>query len=172
MLEKQGVRAITGNCGFFANYQQEIAAELNVPFFGSSLLQIPLILMGLRSDEKVAVLTANGPTLAASPALKNSGVADPSRVVIAGAEGGNEMQRILNAVGAYNPRRLEQELSDLAKETVKKDPKVAATLLECTEMGPHARAVQKAVGKPVWAFPDLVNWIISGVVRRSYRGFV
>jgi len=38
-LEKQGVRAISTNCGFLGNYQKELAAALDVPVFTSSLLR-------------------------------------------------------------------------------------------------------------------------------------
>lgn len=171
-LEEQGVRAIVGNCGFFANYQQQVAAELDVPFFSSSLLQIPLILMGLKPDEKVGVITADGPKLSEAPALGNCGVTDRSRVVIAGAENTSEMKRILTTSGAYNPRKFELQLVDIARQMVKDNPKIKAILLECTELPPHARAIQKAVGMPVWGFPSMVNWIYAGVVRRDYTGFL
>jgi hypothetical protein len=55
---------------------------------------------------------------------------------------------------------------------VAKNPEIGAILLECTELPPHARAIQKAVGMPVWDFPTMVDWIYNGVVRRSFRGFI
>ncbi len=45
-------------------------------------------------------------------------------------------------------------------------------LLECTQLPPHARAIQKAVGMPVWGFPTMVNWIYNSIVRRFSRGFI
>jgi len=171
-LEAQGVRAICGNCGFFANYQQQVAAELDVPFFSSSLLQIPLMLVSLRPDEKVGVITADGPKLSEAPALENCGVTDRSRVVIAGAENTSEMKRILTTSGAYNPRKFELQLVEIAKQMVSDNPEIKAILLECTELPPHARAIQKAVGMPVWGFPSMVDWIYAGVVRRNFTGFI
>ena len=171
-LEAQGVRAICGNCGFFANYQQQVAAELDVPFFSSSLLQIPLILMSLRPNEKVGVITADGPKLTEAPALENCGVTDRSRIVIAGAENTSEMKKILGTTGSYNPRKFELQLVEIAKQMVGKTPEIRAILLECTELPPHARAIQKAVGMPVWGFPSMVDWIYAGAVRRNFTGFV
>jgi hypothetical protein len=171
-LQAQGVRAVCGNCGFFANYQQPIAQALDVPFFSSSLLQIPLMLMSLKSTEKVVVITANGPILEAAPALENCGVTDRRRVVIAGAENTSEMKRILATSGAYNPRKFELQLVELAKTMVSKDPDIGAILLECTELAPHGRAIQKAVAMSVWGFPTMVNWIYSGAVRQSFSGFI
>ena len=40
-LEREGVRAITGDCGFMAIYQKEVKESVNIPVFFSSLLQIP-----------------------------------------------------------------------------------------------------------------------------------
>ncbi|NOQ41921.1 MAG: aspartate/glutamate racemase family protein [Desulfuromusa sp.] len=171
-LEVQGVRAICGNCGFFANYQNAVAAELDVPFFSSSLLQIPLILMSLKPNQKVGVITADGPKLTEAPALENCGVTDRSKVVIAGAENASEMQKILATTGAYNPGKLEFQLVDIARKMVERNPEIGAILLECTELPPHARAIQKAVGMPVWGFPSMVNWIYAGVVRRNFVGFI
>ena len=171
-LEAQGVRAICGNCGFFANYQQLVAAELKVPFFSSSLLQIPLILMSLSPDEKVGIITADGAKLTEAPALANCGVTDCSRIVITGAEETSEMKKILTTSGTYNPRKFELQLIDIARQMTVSDQKIRAILLECTELAPHARAIQEAVGLPVWDFPTMVNWIYSGVVRNNYTGFM
>ena len=41
-LEANGVRAITGSCGFLALFQEELASAVNVPVFASSLIQVPL----------------------------------------------------------------------------------------------------------------------------------
>jgi hypothetical protein len=40
-LEKMGCRAILAECGYFADFQKEIAARMEVPVFMSSLLQVP-----------------------------------------------------------------------------------------------------------------------------------
>ena len=42
-LEREGVRAITTNCGFLARFQGEMAAAVSVPVFTSSLLMVPLV---------------------------------------------------------------------------------------------------------------------------------
>ncbi|TIW11746.1 MAG: aspartate/glutamate racemase family protein, partial [Mesorhizobium sp.] len=41
-LERMGCRAIAAECGNFAFFQKEVAAEVKVPVFMSSLLQVPL----------------------------------------------------------------------------------------------------------------------------------
>ena len=59
-LTMQGVKSIIGNCGFFANYQPEVAASLDpgVQFFPSSLNQVPMLLNSVGSNKKVGILTA------------------------------------------------------------------------------------------------------------------
>src|SRR5690554_3886644 len=51
LVEHGGVRAITGNCGFMALFQKEVAKAVDVPVMLSSLLQIPFMQM-LMSKEK------------------------------------------------------------------------------------------------------------------------
>ena len=42
-LEREGVGAVTTNCGFLVKYQRELAAAVAVPVFSSSLLLVPLV---------------------------------------------------------------------------------------------------------------------------------
>jgi hypothetical protein len=171
-LEMQGCRAIMGNCGFFGNYQTEVASKLKIPFYSSSLLQAPMILNGIGSDQKLGILTASRPNLEKAPALKKCGVTDRSRVVIYGLENGPEWNIILTEKGRYNLKRFEHELVALAREMVNKHPEVSAILLECTEMPSHAFAIQDAVRLPVWDFTTMMNWIHLGNVRRPFTGFI
>ncbi len=58
-LAQEGVRAITGDCGYLALFQKEIAAALPVPVFMSSLMQIPLVSRMLKPTQKVGVIAAD-----------------------------------------------------------------------------------------------------------------
>jgi hypothetical protein len=51
-LVDQGVRAVTGDCGFMALHQQRLARDLDVPVFLSSLLQIPFMLSIFGEEEQ------------------------------------------------------------------------------------------------------------------------
>lgn len=57
-LEKDGVKAITGSCGFLARFQSQLAEAVKVPVFVSSLLQIPLVRLMHGASAKIGVLTA------------------------------------------------------------------------------------------------------------------
>ena len=42
-LEREGVGAITTNCGFLVKFQRQMAAAVRVPVFTSSLLLVPFV---------------------------------------------------------------------------------------------------------------------------------
>ena len=42
-LQSEGVRAISGACGYFANFQKDLAENLDVPVYTSALIQAPWI---------------------------------------------------------------------------------------------------------------------------------
>ena len=170
-LEVQGCRAIIGACGYFANYLPQVKQELKTPCFFSSIMQVPLILASLGPDRKVGILCADGRVLGSAPVLKNCGVVDPSSVVVSGAEVLPEMDKILKGVGHYNPFRLELGLVELAGKLTAENPEVGAVLLECTLFPTHAKAVQEAVRLPVYDFSTLIDWVYSGLVRRSFPGY-
>jgi Asp/Glu/hydantoin racemase len=175
-LELQGVRAIMGNCGFFGTYQKAIQAELEVPFFGSSLMLLPMIVQSMPPSKKVGVITANGPILKEVPAVENSGLSTEdkeNRIVIMGCEDGPEFSGAIMAnTGRYNPARVENEIVSVAKRLVSENKDIGAILLECTELSPHAVAVQNAVHLPVWDYTTLTKWIYSGCIRRPFTGHI
>jgi hypothetical protein len=170
-MEQQGCRAIIGGCGYFGNYQPQVAAAINVPCFLSSIIQVPIILRSLKPDQKVGIVCANGSVLSSAPVLGNCGV-DPTSVVIAGSETLPEMQKIYQNLGHYNPAQLGRELVELTKKMVSDNPDIGAILLECTLFPTYGWDVQKAVNLPVWDFTTLINWVYNAVVRRPFAGFM
>ncbi len=171
-MEAQGCRAVVGACGYFANYLPEVKKALEIPCFFSSIMQVPIILNSLCPGKKVGILCANGSVLSTAPVLRNCGIHDFSSVVITGAEGLPEMQKILQGRGFYNPVELEKGLIRLAMEMVEKNPEIEAILLECTLFPTHALAIQKTVRMPVYDFTTLIDWVYSAVVRRSFKGYL
>lgn len=172
-LQKQGVRAIVGACGYFGNYQKEAAAILDVPVFLSSLLQAPIIKHGLKPVQKVGIMCADADSLTPE-LLRQCGVGDVADVVIAGAQDLPEFQNVEQGTGTghFNGYRLQQELVGLAKQFVSNNPDVGAILLECSAFPPFAWAIQNAVELPVFDFSTLINWVYNAVVRRPFAGFI
>jgi hypothetical protein len=62
-LEREGVRAITTNCGFLAQFQPELAAAVSVPVFTSSLMLVPLVWRMLPPGRAVGVMTVDASSL-------------------------------------------------------------------------------------------------------------
>jgi|GEM_PF-25351 hypothetical protein len=175
-LTMQGVTTIIGNCGFFANYQPEVAESLDVgvTYFNGSLMQLPMILTSVGANKKVGVLTASKKLLMPSPALKYSGVSDEDmkRIVVYGNEDGKEMLKVTGETGRFNPKKLEKELVDLAKKMVKENPDVGAIVLECTEFPPYAHAIQDAVRLNIWDFVTMTKFMHAGAMQKPYTGWM
>lgn len=174
-LELQGVRAITTNCGFYATYQNVVQDQINVPFYSSSLMQLPMMVQATPRNKKVGVLTANGPLLSKGPALWNIGLSkkDMGRIVIEGCENGSEFKRnLLGMTGKLDPYKLEQDILEGAERIMKREPNIGSILLECTELAPSAKAVQDLVRLPVWDFTTMTDWMYLGAVRRRFTGHI
>jgi aspartate/glutamate racemase len=174
-LELQGVSAIMGNCGFFAHYQNVVQDRIDTPFFSSSLMMLPMMVQSLPRNKKVGVLTANGPLLQSGQAMENCGLSrelQASRVVIEGCQDDPEFASVMSLTGKLNANRFERDILEGIKRLLKKDKDIAMILLECTELPPHAVAVQKMVKMPVWDYTSLTNWIYSGCVRRPFVGHI
>ena len=172
-FEQQGARAIVSACGFFGNFQKAASERLNLPTFLSSVLQVPIIMRGLKPDQKVGIITAMASALTPEM-LSQCGVDDLSRVAIQDCPELFRRKRDSAGqfTGRFNSYKVEQEIVGLAKELVSKNPDVGAILLECSDLPPYAWAIQNAVRLPVFDFISMINWIYYGVVRRPFAGFI
>ena len=170
-LEQEGARAMVGACGYFANYQREVAAALDIPVFLSSLLQVPMIVRALKPGQQVGVLFADASAVNQNM-LESCGVTADLPVVYMGMEDQPEFRNILDCTGEFNYAELERELVNRAQQLVTEHPDVGAILLECSDMPPFAWAIQCAVKLPVFDFISMLNWIHYGVVQRPYEGFL
>jgi hypothetical protein len=169
-LEAEGVRAITGNCGYMAAYQEVVAAAVSVPVFMSSLLQAPLLLRMLRPDQRLGVLVANGGGISEA-VLRGAGVADAARLNIWGLDDKPHFNEvILREIGSLDEDRIRSEVVEAAVEAVEADPTVGAILLECSDLPPYARSVHEATGLPVFDWAGFIRYVHDAVAPRSYSG--
>ena len=169
-LEAQGVRAIGANCGFWANYQREIAEGIDVPFVSSSLVQIPWLLNILKPAQKIMVLTFDAELLLKVQAFQSVGIQDRSRLVVQSGSSSTQFNRIGGLEGAFDPAIFEKELVDIVSSSYEKHPEIGAVLLECTELTPFSWAVQEATGLPVFDSITPLKWMHSGIVQSPYNG--
>ena len=148
-LEARGVKAIAGDCGFMAIYQQDVARAVSVPVIASSLIMVPLVYRMLAENKKVGILTPH-------PELG---------------------ERQFNAVG-WSGKDIpvtvkecimtEEGLVKAAKELVQENPDVGAIVAECAITPPYSHAIQKATGLPVFDIATLVKMVHAAVDPPDY----
>jgi len=171
-LVGQGVRAVTGDCGFMAFHQQRLADELEVPVFLSSLLQIPFIAAIIGRSAKVGVLTADSRSLD-DDLLAAVGVSDPGRIVVVGLENCRSFQSFaIKETGTLDKVAVEGEVVAAARRLVDEHESVKAILLECSLLPPYAAAVQQAVNLPVFDYITMIDFVFRAVVKKNYAGFM
>jgi hypothetical protein len=161
---------MVGACGYFANYQREVAAALNIPVFLSSLLQVPMIYRALKPEQQVGILVANAKAVNQTM-LEACGITSDIPIAYLGMEDQPEFRNILEYGGQFHYDRFEAEVVSRAQQLVAGNPNVGAILLECSDLPPFAWSVQRAVKLPVFDFISMINWIYHGVVQRVYGGF-
>ena len=171
-LIDQGVRAVTGDCGFMALHQSRLARELPVPVFLSSLLQISFIFSILGDHEKIGVITADSRGLD-NDLLAKLNVAETGRLVIEGLEKRKHFyQFAIEESGMLDSSKVEVEVIAAGQAIMDRDPTVKAMLLECSLLPPYAAALSQAIQVPVFDYITMINYVYSAVVKQRYSGYL
>lgn len=171
-LESEGVRAITGACGFMALFQPQIADAVDVPVLMSSLLQIPFITRTLKRGQKVGVITANASALTEEH-MRNVGVTQDMPVVIYGMEDQYEFRTsVLEEKGTMDTEVIKEEILGVCDKLLAENPQVAAILLECSDLPPFARAVRDHTGLPVFDYITMIKHVFSALEPTKYEGYM
>jgi len=169
-LVQEGVKAVTGDCGFMAMFQKEMADVLPVPVFMSSLLQVPFISRMLRRGEKVGIICADRAGLRKEHFI-NVGIDETIPVEVVGMQDEKEFKEaILLERGTLNPFQIESEVIAVVERLVRDHPPIGAILLECSDLPPYSAAVQGATGLPVFDFVTMINFVYSGIVKQKFVG--
>lgn len=165
-LEKEGVRAITGSCGFLALHQQRIADAVNVPVFMSSLIQVPLVSRMLARGKKVGVVVANSDALSVDH-LRGAGIADEP-IAIAGMQAQAQFAEVI-LHGRRNDLDMalfSVELGNVVEHLLVTEPEVGALVLECTDLSHFAPELHQRFGLPVFDLTSLTR-MVAAAARRS-----
>ncbi len=162
-LVREGVRAVTTNCGFLAQFQPELAAAVPVPVFTSSLMLVPLVARMLPPGGAVGVMTVDAASL--KPAhLAGAGIDPAAPVVIVGLETEKEFTRVLlDDLPELDVEAARQEHLTVARRLLAEHPEVGAIVLECTNMPPYRADLQAATGRPVFDITALVRMVHEAV---------
>jgi hypothetical protein len=156
-LEREGVGAITTNCGFLVKYQREMAAAVSVPVFTSSLLLVPLVHRMLAPGRRVGLMTVSAASLGPEH-LAVAGIGPDVPLAVAGMEGEKEFTRVLLG----DELELDVDLAReehvrVARRLVAEHPDIGAIVLECTNMPPYTADIQRETGLPVFDITTLVR---------------
>lgn len=172
-LEEEGVRAITGGCGYLAIYQKVLSRAVAIPVFTSSLLQVPMVSSLLRRGQKVGIITADAQALSEDyfEAVGWSSRTIPIAVAGMDSEAFRALQDSEETIEHVAKRR-EALVVGLARELVRKNPDVGAIVLECTNFPPHTGAIQDAVRLPVFDLITLIHWVHNAFVCQRHRGYL
>lgn len=161
-----GVRGITTSCGFLALLQKELSAALPVPVATSSLLQAPVIEAMLPAGQQVGILTYAAEALTERH-LSAVGVRPDTPIeglmpdsLFRRLYGGQECISDYDALG--------REVVDAARRLVERHPDVGAILCECTNLPPHAAAIAKATGRPVYDIIGFIDWFARSLAPPIY----
>ncbi|SDZ78864.1 hypothetical protein SAMN05660420_00313 [Desulfuromusa kysingii] len=166
-LEREGVKAITGDCGFMALFQQQVKDAVNIPVFLSSLTQLPFISQILRNNNKIGIITANATSLTAD-LFTAVGFTEIEKLVIKGLDDTKYFHEAAIAeVGTLDSDRISAEVV-AASQQLAEDPNVGAILLECSLLPVYGFAVQQATGLPVFDFLTMINYVQSAIVKKTF----
>lgn len=164
-LEREGVRAITGSCGFLALHQREIADAVSVPVFMSSLLQVPLVANMLGHGRKVGVIVANSAALSPDH-LRGAGIVDVA-IAIAGMQDQPQFAEVI-LTGKSNDLDMavfEAELITVVAGLLDAHPDVRALVLECTDLSHFAPTLHARFNLPVFDLTSLTRMVAAAVLR-------
>ena len=78
---------------------------------------------------------------------------------------------ILEEGGELDSDLIEQEVIAEAQDMLKTHPDLSSIVLECSLLPPYAKAVQDAVGLPVFDFITMIDYFYQGTHRQPYAGY-
>ena len=169
-LQEEGVKAITGACGFMALFQREVSDAVNVPVFLSSLLQIPFVYQ--IKKQKIGIITADSKSLTPEHFI-SVGVNKEIPLLIGGMEDQKEFREaILEEKGTLDSDLIESEVVGVAKKLITENPDIGALVLECSDLPPYAHAIQKEVNLPIFDFTTMIQYVHTTLVRKEFQGFM
>jgi hypothetical protein len=172
-LEENGVRAITGDCGYMIRYQDAVAEAAAIPVFISSLLQIPMLLRMTGGGNRLGLFVASAEH-ADDELLALAGVDAElrDRISLVGLEDRDHFRSaILDETGELDQEAIESEVVDAAVDLVERDPAVSVIALECSNLPPYSAAIRRATGRPVFDWIGFINYVHQAIAAPGYGGF-
>ncbi|RYV02845.1 hypothetical protein SOPP22_07220 [Shewanella sp. OPT22] len=165
-LEREGVKAITGACGFMALFQKQLQDAVSIPVFASSLLQISF--MHAITNKKVGIITADSRCLKPEH-FDSVGVQPNLPIATIGME--NEpafVECILEGRIALDDDKVRHAVLSNAKALTQQHKDIGSILLECSDLPPYGKDIQEATGLPVFDFITMIDFVHSSLLKRNF----
>lgn len=167
-LEKEGVKAITTSCGFLAIFHQEMVNAVDIPVLSSSLLEVHIAHAMISRNRKVGVLTANAKALTkrhfAGVGIHNIPLS------VMGMENAREFtETFIEGKLRPNFAKIRQEVVSAAEKLSKLHGDIGALVLECANMPPYAKDIQKVLKVPVFDVVTLIQHVHASLERQEFQ---
>lgn len=160
-LEKEGVAAITSNCGFSALFQADVSAAVSIPVALSSLQLVPLAAATLPAGRKVGIITYDSTKLADHHYVAAGWSSANVPISIAGIEGSQTWRQLAELVPAVTPQLIIDDVMSAAISLLRADPAVGILVFECAAFTLAAETVRCETGLPVADYVSLAKNLIE-----------
>lgn len=167
-LEREGVVAIMGECGFMSLFQQALQESVSVPIFTSSLLLVPLVSRMIPKGKRVGILTFRSNYLSEIHFRSSGWSSSEIPVVVAGVEDQSAWQLILAPEHSFHREDLERQFLDVTRRLVRDNRNIGALVLECTLMPVFAHRIQTEINLPVFDITTLANMVAESFLRGPF----
>jgi hypothetical protein len=162
-LVAEGAVGLSTSCGFLALYQDDLSARSPVPVATSALLHIKRL-----AGKRVGVLTASARNL--TPA-HFAAVGAPADTPLVGLpEGSSFAKTFIGNATTLDRDQVEREVVAAARNLVARHPTIDTIVFECTNLPPYKKAVEDAVGLPVFDVLDLLKGFYAGLTGPAGGG--
>ena len=141
-LVAEGAQALTTSCGFLALWQRELQAALPVPVWSSALLQL-----AGQAPLTCGVITIDAASLTAAHFLAVG--ADPATPVEGITRGSLLHRTLLQDLPELDMADAQAQVLAAAERLLARHPGLQTLVLECTNLPPYARALQRHTGLEV-----------------------
>jgi hypothetical protein len=165
-LEREGVAAITANCGLIALMQQELAAAVRVPVVTSALLMVPS-LHRMVGGRRIGILTFFSHAISERNYNASGWSAEDVPVALGGVGERESWLTFLRTkeVPPELRERLTADLLDLVRGMLAEHPDLGAFVSECTMLPACLEAVREQVEVPIYDILTQLDLAMSGSFR-------
>ena len=170
-LEREGVRAITANCGLMALLQDQVAAAVRVPVVLSSLVTVPMIARMIAPGRRVGVLTFFTDAVGERNFNACGWSSEQYPVTVAGIGEYESWLRFLATKEADESLRaqMREDLYTAITDLLRREPDIGALVSECTMLPAVIDDLRPRLPVPVFDLLTVLDWAVSGFHRPVRR---